>query len=38
MKFVNSKLEGNFGVKIQKIYNGVECIEYEIKVLFEGIN
>ena len=37
MEFVNRKLEDNFGVKIRKEYEGVNCLEYEIKALFQGI-
>jgi hypothetical protein len=37
MEFVNRKLEDMFGVKIGRIRESSECLEYEIKPLFEGI-
>ena len=37
MKFANRKLEGNFGVKIRKEYEGVNCLEYILEPLFKGV-
>ncbi len=37
MKFINRKLEDCFGVKIGRIYKDADCLEYEIKTLFEGL-
>jgi len=37
MKFVNRKLEGNFGVRIQKEYHNVNCLEYILEPLFKGV-